>query len=92
MKEPRLADLEVDEKRTRQIRKKMAGARSVKITINVDTETLHILRAKSAETGIPYQRLLNRLLKSALQTDSETASRLDRLEREIDLLKRKIVA
>jgi len=92
MKEPRLTDLEVDEKATRQIRHKMAKAKSVKITINIDRDNLDILRVKSAETGIPYQRLLNRFLKKALQADVETESRLDRLEKEIDHLKKKIVA
>jgi predicted DNA binding CopG/RHH family protein len=92
MKEPKLADLEIDEKATRQIHRRMAKAKSVKITINIDTDSLDILRVKSAETGIPYQRLLNRFLKKALQSDSESESRLDRLEKEISSLKRKIVA
>ena len=92
MKEPKLSDLEVDEKATRQIRHKMAKAKSVKITINIDRDNLDILRVKSAETGIPYQRLLNRFLNKALQADGETESRLDRLEKEIDRLKKKIVA
>jgi len=92
MKEPKLTDLEVDEKATRQIHQKMAKAKSVKITINIDRDSIDFLRVKSAETGIPYQRLLNRLLKKALETESETESRLDRLEKEIGRLNKKIVA
>ena len=92
MKEPKLTDLKVDEKATRRIRHKMAKAKSVKITININRENLEILRVKSAETGIPYQRLLNRFLQKAIQADVETESRLGRLEKEIDRLKRKIVA
>jgi predicted DNA binding CopG/RHH family protein len=92
MKKTKLTDLEIDEKATQQIRQKMAKARSVKITINIDSDNLDILRVKSAETGIPYQRLLNRLLKKALTADVETDSRLDRLEKEINRLKKKIVA
>ena len=81
MKEPKLTDLEVDEKATRQIRQQMAKAKSVKITINIDGKSLDNLRAKSAETGVPYQRLLNRFLKNALETESGTESRLDRLRK-----------
>ena len=58
MREPNLGDLEFDPKSTRQIRQKMARNPAVKITINIDAEALAILRAKSAKTGIPYQRLL----------------------------------
>ncbi len=92
MKEPKLIDLEVDEKATRQIRHKMAKAKLVKITINIDKDNLDVLRVKAANSGIPYQRLLNRFLKKALQADAETESRLDRLEKEVDRLKNKIVA
>ena len=92
MKEPRLTDLEFDEKATRQIRHKMAKAKSVKITINIDKDNLDVLRIKSADTGVPYQRLLNRYLKKALQSEAETDSRLDRLEKEVNRLKNKIVA
>ena len=92
MKEPKLSELEIDGKGTGQIRREMARARSVKITINVDRGNLDILRAKAAKTGIPYQRLLNQFLKKALQTEAETESRLDRLEREVNKLKKKIVA
>lgn len=92
MREPKLTDLTVDEKSTGQIRVKMAKARKIKITINVDQDSLALLRAKSAQTGIPYQRLLNQLLRRSLQEDKETESRLDRLEREMKRLKRRSVA
>jgi predicted DNA binding CopG/RHH family protein len=91
MKEPRINELVIDDKETQQIRRKMAAARSVKITINIDKGSLDLLRAKAAKTGVPYQRLLNRFLNRALQNDSQTESRLDRLEREVTRLK-KIVA
>ena len=81
----------IDYKGTQQIRRKMTAARSVKITINIDKDSLDILRAKAAETGMPYQRLLNQFLNRALQNDAQTESRLDRLEKEITRLK-KIVA
>ena len=92
MKEPKLSDLEIDEKGTRRIHRNMALARPVKITINIDADSLDLLRAKSAKTGVPYQRLLNRFLAKALHSDAETESRLDRLEKEVTKLKSKIVA
>jgi predicted DNA binding CopG/RHH family protein len=91
MKELRLNDLVIDDKGTQQIRRRMTAARSVKITINIDKDSLDILRAKATETGMPYQRLLNQFLNRALQNDAQTESRLDRLEKEITRLK-KIVA
>jgi hypothetical protein len=69
----------------------MAVSRSVRITINIDKGSLDTLRAKAARTGVPYQRLLNRLLSMALQNDQQSESRLDRLEKEVARLK-KIVA
>lgn len=92
MKEPKLSDLEIDQKGTRQIRRRMAATKSVKITINIDKESLDNLRAKAAETGVPYQRLINRLLSRALRKDQESESRLTRLEKEVNKLKKKIVA
>jgi len=92
MKVPKLNELAIDDKGTRQIRRKMAASQSVKITINIDKDNLEILRAKAAKTGVPYQRLLNQFLNSALQNDAQTESRLDRLEKEIARLKKKIVA
>ena len=91
MKEPKLTELEIDDKGTRQIRRKMAASRSIKITINIDKSNLDILRLKAAKTGVPYQRLLNQFLGKALQIDAQTESRLDHLEKEVIRLK-KIVA
>jgi len=92
MKEPKTGDLEFDEKRTRRVRRIAARKQAVKITINIDSEALAILRAQSAKTGIPYQRLLNQVLVRALQKDAQTEGRLDRLEKELKRLKRTLVA
>jgi predicted DNA binding CopG/RHH family protein len=92
MKEPRLNELAIDEKATRRICRRMGAAKFVKITINLDADSLDILRTKAAKTGVPYQRLLNRVLAKALRSDAETQSRLSRLEKDIAGLKRKIVA
>ena len=92
MKEPKLSELEIDQRSTRQIHRSMVATKAVKITINIDRENLDILRDKAAKTGVPYQRLLNRLLAKALQSNRETESRLARLEREVTKLKEKVVA
>ena len=92
MKEPKLSELKIDEKGTSLIRRRMASSKPIKITINIDGDTLAILRAKSAETGIPYQRLLNRVLREALRNSTISDSRLDRLEQEVERLKKRIVA
>ncbi len=92
MKEPKFNELAIDDRGTRRIRRNMAASRLIKITINIDRGNLEILRAKAAKTGVPYQRLLNQFLSSALQGDAETESRLDRLEKEIIRLKKRIVA
>jgi hypothetical protein len=52
MKEPKLSELEIDPKGTEQIHRKMAAARSIKITINIDKTNLDILRTKAAKTGL----------------------------------------
>ncbi len=92
MKEPKLSELEIDPRGTEQVHRRMAAAKSVKITINIDKTSLDMLRNKAARTGVPYQRLLNQFLRKALQSDEQTESRLDRLEKEIIRLKKKIVA
>jgi len=92
MREPKLGDLEFDAKGTGIVRRKMERSRAVKITINIDADSLVALRSKSVKTGIPYQRLLNQVLKRALQAETETETRLDRLEKELNRLKRRLVA
>jgi len=40
----------------------MHKPQNVKITINIDGDTLIQLRNMAAQTGIPYRRLINKLL------------------------------
>ncbi len=70
----------------------MAGRGSVKITINVDADSLAKLKALSADSGIPYQRLLNRILKERLSRADTVHSRLDRIERELARVKKTLAA
>jgi len=71
----------------------MAGRGSVKITINVDADSLAKLKELSAESGVPYQRLLNSILKERLAKGADTVhSRLDRIEKELARVKKTLAA
>lgn len=92
MKQPKLSDLKIDAKGTKAIRKIMAKSKKIKITVNVDEDLLFELRKMADAQGTPYQTLLNKVLKDAVHLKKEEGSRLDRLEREIERLKKKISA
>lgn len=88
MRKPRIRDVKVDAAGTRKLRAAMAGRRSVKITINVDSDSLAKLKALSADSGVPYQRLVNRILGERLSEAETVQARLDRLEKELARLKK----
>ncbi len=92
MKQPKIRDLKVGKKETKVIRKMMAKPKKVKITINVDEDLLTDIREMAEVQGTPYQTLLNKVLKDAVNSKMEEGSRLDKLEREIERLKKKISA
>ncbi len=92
MKQPKLNNIHLDIKGTKIIRKMMANSKKVKITINVDEDILRELRRMADSMGTPYQTLLNKVLKDALLSKIDDGSRLDRLERELERLKKKIAA
>lgn len=98
MKAPKLKDLKTDEKETQRIHQHFKKNSKVKITINIDQDTLLQIRQKSEKTGVPYQTLLNQILKKSLNnlhSDGSSASfesRLLRLEKEILKLKKKLAA
>jgi predicted DNA binding CopG/RHH family protein len=90
MKKPNLKKLRVDEATTKQIRSAMAQHRSIKITININADTLEKLKAIAEQSGVPYQRLINRTLTESLATNTLANSRLDKVEKELAALKRKL--
>lgn len=92
MKQPKLSDLKIDTKGTKALRKMMTKAKKIKITVNLDEDLLAELRQMAEETGTPYQSLLNKVLKDAVMGKKAEGSRLDRLEREVERLKKKISA
>ncbi len=92
MRKPRISDLKVDTAGTRRLRAELAGRGSVKITINVDADSLAKLKALSADSGVPYQRLLNRLLRERLSQADTVHARLDRIEKELARVKKTFAA
>ena len=92
MREPKLRNLKVDVAETAKIRRSLKKQKSVKITINLDADSLNTLKKEASASGVPYQRLLNRLLKESLTSKRATESRIDRLERELREVKRRLAA
>jgi len=92
MKQPKMSDLKRNKKKTDQIRSLAKKAEKTKITINIDQDILGSIKSESEETGVPYQKLLNKILRDALSSRHGNDKRLDRLEREIEKLKKKVSA
>ncbi len=92
MRKPSMTNLRVDPKETKRIRSALARQKSVKITINIDSGSLKELRRLSRESGVPYQRLLNQVLREGLAGRTKTESRLARLERELEQVKKQVAA
>lgn len=88
MKQPK--KLKIDKTETAKIRKKIAKKNSIKITINIDSKNLEEIKTIAQESGIPYQRLINRFLEQSLSEQKSTESRLDKIERELRNLKNKV--
>jgi predicted DNA binding CopG/RHH family protein len=90
MKKPKMNELEQDAVETRRVRSAMKKSQGIKITINIDADSLAQLRKLSEQTGMPYQRLLNKYLKEGLDKSSSMESRLETLEKELERLKKKV--
>jgi len=92
MREPKLRNLKVDVAETSKVRRSMKKQKSVKITINLDADSLDAVKKEASASGVPYQRLLNRILKESLASKRSTESRMDRIERELREVKRRLAA
>ncbi|MCB0351717.1 MAG: BrnA antitoxin family protein [Bdellovibrionales bacterium] len=92
MKKPKISDLEYDEKGTKKIRHAIARAKKIKITVNIDEDVLGALKVIADKTGMPYQTLLNRLLRQSVGNKEAEVSRIERLEKDVALLKKKLSA
>ena len=62
----------------------------MKITINFDASILDEVKEMAERMGSPYQTLLNKIVKDSLDQKKLEEKRLDRLEKEIEKLKKKI--
>ena len=92
MKKPKLKNLSVDSAETANIRDTMSRQKSVKITININADVLAKLRHIADKSGVPYQRLINRTLVDSLHSQKSNESRIDRIEKELRVIKRKLAA
>ena len=93
MKPPKLKDVTIDLKGSARIRARAGKAKKIKITVNIDADVLGAIKERSEVTGVPYQSLLNRMLRTAIQESrSDNTNRLDRLERELAAIKKKLTA
>lgn len=90
MKQPNIKDLVIDIEGSDEIRAAMAKVKKIKITINIDEDILRTVRKMSDRTGVPYQSLLNRILRGAVSRRKQTESRITRLEKEVSALKNRL--
>jgi predicted DNA binding CopG/RHH family protein len=98
MRSPKIKNIRLNEEETHKIQESVTKARSIRITINIDADTLSHFREEASRTGVPYQRLINRKLKESSKSESAGvglgtyAARIDRVEAEIRNLKRALKA
>ena len=92
MKQPKISDLVIDRAGTRAVRAQLKRAKTIKITINIDQGSLALLQRGPRRTRVSYQHLLNQVLIAGISQKPQAESRLDRLERELKKLKRRIAA
>ena len=92
MKQPKMTNIRIDNVGTKAIRSKMSQTKKIKITINLDADILSLIRELAEETGVPYQKLVNKTLREHFAKRIGEESRLDALEREVKALKRKLSA
>ena len=95
MEEPNLNELVRDMTEEASVKKIMGKSPKVKITLNIDRDLLDILRQQSEETDVPYQRLINRYTRQALQSGAgnemqELRDTISKLAKEVAELKAQI--
>ena len=92
MRKPKISNLQLDVGETNRVRKMAKEAKAIKITINIESSTLAKLKSEAARSGVPYQRLLNQALKQALGEKNPSDARLEKLEKEVAQIRRKLAA
>lgn len=91
MKKPNVKNLKENKSQTKKIRAALSKE-SVKITINIDAEVLAKFRNLAEESGVPYQRLINRTLAENTARNTSLEARMKRLEKELKSLKKELIA
>lgn len=92
MKQPKLNDLALNIAGTKKIRDMATKSQKIKITINIDKDSLSALKNLAIKTGGSYQKLLNEMVKNGLEKHNDSENRLQKLEKEVAKLKKKISA
>lgn len=92
MKQPNLRHLKIDQEGTELIRRAIRKKGRVTITVNLGAADLRARKTHAKNGGIPYQRLLNRLLTTTVFQQESIQSRLARLEQELRKIKRQVAA
>lgn len=92
MKQPKLSDLVLNKSGTKKIREMVANSKKIKITINIDRDSLESLKEMANKSGGSYQKILNEILKNGLVKHNDSESRLQKLEKEIAKIKKKLAA
>ena len=82
----------INKKHTIEIRKLAQKSEKIKITINIDRKSLDKLKLMAFENGGSYQKILNQILIENLDKKNPTQERLDRLEKEIQKIKKMLAA
>lgn len=92
MKQPKINNLLLDTEGTKKIRLMAKKTNKVKITVNIDQESLSALKFIADKSGGSYQKILNQILREGLENYSDSQNRLEKLEREVAKIKKKLSA
>ena len=92
MKQPKLSELALNIEGTKKIRDMTAKSQKVKITINIDKNSLDSLKEIALKSGGSYQKILNEIVKNGIDKHNDSESRLQKLEKEVAKIKKKLTA
>ncbi|MBN1114817.1 MAG: hypothetical protein JXA66_05715 [Oligoflexia bacterium] len=92
MKQPKISNLKYDSAGTQKIREQISKTKKIKITINMDADVLNEVKKLADKTETPYQKLLNKIVKESLLQKEAEESRIDKLEKEVSKIKKKLAA
>lgn len=92
MKQPKLSEIKLDKKGTKNLRSKVKKSSKIKITINLDEDIILRIKKQAAKTGVPYQNLINKMLQEYISRENNSSDRITKIEKEIKAIKKKISA